>query len=178
MPTIKLRFVTSADPISACIRRMTDFPYSHVEFVLDADWQPDALDAQARLTGILTVPPYDWNQWTLGAHLGGGVRVRPFNYDKFSATELATIECTAEQKQAAIKGACACIGSPYDTLTIAGILLHVNLQEKGHWICSTFVSNTLLEAGIVVLRIAQPDLIDSITPRDVYLSPLLKRVAA
>ena len=145
------------------IRRQTDCAYSHVEFVLDEDWSVPSSHLSPE------------TKWTLGAHLDGGVMLRPIDYDHFTATELATIECTADQKQAAILSAIACIGSPYDVADIAGILFHQNWAEKGHWICSVFVAEKLINAGINLLRIA-PQVASSLTPRDVYLSPLLKAI--
>lgn len=161
MPQIKLRFVTCSDPISFLIRKETDCAYSHVEFVLDEEWADLPMHAD----------PIDL---TLGAHLDGGIKLRPLNYANFSACEYATVECTAEQKQAATKSAVACIGSPYDVADIAGILFHQNWTEKGHWICSVFVAEKLINAGICILRVA-PNVVPSITPRDVYLSPALTR---
>lgn len=162
MPKIQLRFVTTADPVSAMIRSLTDCPFSHIEFVLDEDWRVPS-------TPIATFPFL--NQWTLGAHIEHGIILRQLGYDTFTRVEFATIECTQEQKVAAIKGALACIGSPYDVADIAGILFHQNWSEKGHFICSVFVAKILIEAGIPVLRITGA--IDSITPRDVYISPML-----
>ena len=159
MPQIKLRFVTCADPVSFMIRAQTDCAYSHVEFMLDDEWPVHVASPRTL---------------TLGAHIDGGVKLRPFDYDKFSAVEYATVECTAEQKQAATASAVACIGSPYDVTDIAGLLFHQNWAEKGHWICSVFVAEKLINAGINILRVA-PQIAPSITPRDVYLSPLLTK---
>lgn len=164
MPQIKLRFVTCSDPISFMIRKETDCAYSHVEFVLDEDW--NGLPLHADPVGL-----------TLGAHLDGGVKLRPLNYDYFSAAEFATVDCTAEQKQALVASAVKCIGDEYDVADIAGILFHQNWAEKGHWICSVFVAEKLINARINILRVAPP-IAPSITPRDVYLSPLLKSVGS
>jgi hypothetical protein len=171
MPTLKLRFVTSNDFISDAIRAMTDCKFSHVEFVLDEDWRT-ALGNRAQLLIAANL-----NNWTLGAHLDGGIMLRRIDYATFSAQEIVSIECTVEDKQAAIKAACACIGAGYDVEDIAGIVFKQNWSQKNHYICSVFVAKTLIEAGIHVLRVA-PDIAPSITPRDMYLSPLLQRVAA
>lgn len=168
MATITLRFVTQKDLVSTLIRQMTDCAYSHVEFILDDGWAPALL-----AHGALGLLPGPLNGWTLGAHLDGGVKFRSLYYANFSAKEVVTVECTDAQKAAVVNSAVAAVGAPYDCQDIAGIVFHQNWTEKGHYICSVFVAKALLDAGINVLRV-QPTIVPSITPRDLFLSPLLK----
>ena len=162
MSKLLLRFVTTSDPVSCLIRLHTDCPFSHVEFVLDHEWD-SALESR-------NLP----HEGTLGAHLSGGVRIRPLDYDRFSRVELASVECTPEQKAAVIESALGCVGDEYDVRNIAGILFHQDWAEKGHYICSVFVAEKLINSGVHILRVT--DKLPSITPRDVYMSPLLETV--
>lgn len=165
MARIQLRFVTENDPISYFIRKETDFPYSHVEFLLDADWN---IPATATKPAIVAWPG------TVGAHFSGGFIWRPIDYAKFVASEIAYVECTDEQKQNVISETLATLGTPYDTLEIVGIMFGENWSTKGHNICSRVVTTILQFAGkIELFNLAQSDLIDNITPRDVYMSPTL-----
>lgn len=166
MAEIKLRFVTSSDPISGMIRFFTDFPYSHVEFLLDADWEPYLKECP-----MPTLAEGDYG--TLGAHFIGGIKVRPTNYDRFTAIENVTVDATDAQKAALMASAVKAIGTPYDVEEIAGILFHQNWHERSHEICSFFCTSELIRNGVEVLRIFHD--MASITPRDLYLSPLFKK---
>jgi len=169
MAEIKLRFVTESDPVSGMIRFFTDFPYSHVEFVLDADWEPYLKDCPMP---TLAVGDYG----ALGARLNGGIRIRPSDYAKFTAIELVIVECTDAQKAAVMKDAVSSIGSGYDVIDICGIVFKQNWHEKFHEICSVFCTQKLNNNGLTALRVTDKYL-PSITPRDLYLSPLFKKLS-
>jgi hypothetical protein len=170
MARIQLRFVTENDPISYFIRKETDFPYSHVEFLTDSDWLVVAQKVKYNGNAAVTIG-------TIGAHFSGGFIWRPIDYAKFVASEIAYVECTDEQKEAVITEALKTLGTPYDTLEIFGILFGENWSTKGHNICSRVATTLLQFAGnIKLFNLAQSDLIDNITPRDVYMSPTLNIV--
>lgn len=166
MATILLRFVTRDEPISFLIRAQTDCAFSHVEFLLDDDWQQALYDRAASLGRAVSYPA---NNLTLGAHIEGGLALWPRDYAKFSRTEVVAVECLAEQKRAVITSALACVGEEYDVRDIAGIVFHQDWREKGHYICSVFCAEKLINNGVQVLRVT--DKMASITPRDLYMSP-------
>jgi hypothetical protein len=72
-----------------------------------------------------------------------------------------------------MKAATDMIGTPYDIIEIAGIAFHQNWVEKGHEICSLYVADCTINQGVPLLRIPSVDE-PSLTPRDIYLSPLWK----
>jgi hypothetical protein len=167
MAEIKLRFVTESDPMSGLIRWFTDFPYSHVEFVLDADWEP-----YLKACPMPTLVQGDYG--VLGARLSGGIRIRPSNYANFTSIETVAVEVTDAQKAAVIKDAVSSIGEAYDVIDICGIVFKQNWHERSHEICSVYCTQKLNNNGLNVLRISDR-YVPSITPRDLYLSPLFKR---
>lgn len=166
MAQLLARFVTSPGFTSWSIRELTDFWASHVEWVLDADWAP-YLAGKA----LPVLPEGDYG--TLGAHLTGGIKVRPSNYEVFSRIENCYLEVTDAQKAAVMQAAVDLIGSPYDIVDIAGIVFHQNWEEKGHEICSVYLNDCTSNHGVTLLRVPAVDN-PSITPRDTYLSPLWK----
>lgn len=166
MAQIRLRFVTDAGPISGLIRWFTDFSFSHVEFVLDEDWLPYIQNARQ-----LAHWPDANDYGTIGARFEGGIQLRPSNYSKFTDIENVYVEVTDVQKQAMMKAAVEAIGTPYDVINICGIVFRQNWHEHAHEICSVFCTQILNNNGAVMLRVPKKDT-PSITPRDLYLSPL------
>lgn len=148
MAEINLRFVTEDDIVSCAIRQVTWSPFSHVEFI----------------TG-----PNE----CIGAHHAGGVARRPLDYAKFTAEERYAVSLTDEQRQIGMKWLNEQVGKPYDTTAIFGILAHRDWREDDSWDCSEMFTRFFEVAGAPILHAGVP--INRITPRDVYLSPLLVR---
>jgi hypothetical protein len=144
--TIKLRFVTEDDLISALIREKTWCDYSHVEFVLD-------------------------DGTTLGARSSGGVQIRPANYANFSKIQQFAVDCTVEQKFQIESFAQSQLGKAYDTGAIAGLMAHRDWRDPDKWFCSELVA-AAFEQAVPLLRI--PDSVDRVTPRDLLLSVKLR----
>lgn len=137
------QFSTCEDPGSDAIRWATNGLYSHVDLVL-----PDGL---------------------LGAHLDGGVRLRPFGYAKFSA--MARVQCGVPDESAAIAFAIAQIGKPYNLEAILDMVLHRQRKfsmDQPSWFCDELLYATALAGGRSLLNTDNPL---SLTPWEVYLSP-------
>jgi hypothetical protein len=140
--SIRLRFVTCNDPLSAAIRWAEDFWASHVEAVL-----PDGY---------------------LGAHADGGVQIRPVGYDRATMireefVDLPCDQATADRWEAWLRGK---IGTPYDFAAILGIVVRAELGQRGHIICSA------LQTEAMVVNLPIPDFpLESaeISPRDLRL---------
>jgi hypothetical protein len=167
MAQLKARFVSDTGAISGLIRMFTDFWASHVEFVLDADWEP-----YLAASTLPVLPAGDYG--TLGARLEGGIKVRPSNYATFTEIEEVVIPCTDAQKAAVIKDAVSSIGDSYDLVDICGIVFRQNWHERSHEICSVFLTQKLNNNGLTALRVTE-HYTPSITPRDLYLSPLFQK---
>jgi uncharacterized protein YycO len=142
METIKIRFVTCADLVSALIRDKTFCAYSHVEFVLD-------------------------DGTTLGAHASGGVAIRPANYDVFTKIAVFAVSVSQSQKDVIFSFAQAQVGKPYDFGAIAGLVVDRDWRDTSKWFCSELVA-AAFEQAEPLLRV--PDSVDRITPRDLLLS--------
>lgn len=148
LATIKIRFVTEDDLISAMIRLHTWCDYSHVEFVLD-------------------------DGTTLGAHYDGGVRIRPANYATFTRIDEFVVPMTVEQKFTIMSFAQAQIGKGYDTGAIAGVLLHRDWRNPDKWFCSELVA-AAFEQAMPLLNVNEG--VNRIVPRDLLLSLRLRAV--
>lgn len=161
---IFLRFLTEKYSLeSALIRFGTRSEFSHVEFVRTADMS---------LPGMAAIgDPID----TLGSRLEGGVRIRPYNYCKPTREEWYT----APNIEGAYRRGLEFIGYGYDWRDIAAIALNKNwVTKRQEFICSRFcfycnLRDWALGGGQPWLNPDVPSC--QITPRDLPLSPFLKR---
>ena len=145
--SITLRFVTCNDLISRTIRSAELGHWaSHVEAVT-----PGGL---------------------LGAHIDGGVAIRPHGYDdgEWSKQLYVSVFCTPAQDAAFNKFLNDQIGKAYDLVAIGEMALGELLGEAPNWkrsdtwICSALITGALLMAGVVK---AAPATVRLATPRDV-----------
>jgi uncharacterized protein YycO len=140
--TIRIRFVTEDDLVSALIRQHTWCEYSHVEFVLD-------------------------DGTTLGAHFSGGVAIRPANYAKFTRVAEFVVLTTVARKLTIMSFAHAQVGKDYDCSAIAGDLMHRDWRDDAKWFCSELVTVGFEQADpILAPRVG----VNRIVPRDLLLS--------
>lgn len=173
MSTVEIRLVTETtdtfagikvpDIISMGIRDLTWSQYSHVEFVLDADWNSPAL---LRLAAIYN--NRKGLDLTIGARHSDGVQIRPSDYEAYPLDDRFLVEVTPEQKQTLIKFVLAQVGKPYDTSAILGILAHRDWRRQDSWFCSELVTAAFEAAGAPILYV--PSHVNRITPRDTSLS--------
>ena len=144
--TLLIRFITEDDPISWAIRKETNSPVSHVEFGMDD------------------------GTW-LGAHFDGGVQVRKADYAKTTLDERYAIPVTTEQRFQILSFAAEQVGKAYDMEAIAGIMAHHDWRCQDKWFCSELVTAACEAGGLYLLRVSH--LFQTVTPRDLYMSPLL-----
>lgn len=143
-----IRFITSADFVSDAIRAVTFSEWSHVEML-------DPLS----------------NEW-IGAHDDGGVQSRAFDYCKVSRERRYDVPLFDSRETTALIYARSKIGTKYDFVDIAGLLLHHDLTTKGRAICSTFVFDVLNQGGWQMLNVL-PNYENLVTPESLHLSPYL-----
>jgi hypothetical protein len=134
------------DPVSAAIRIETHSWASHAEFV----------DAA---TGV-----------TLGAHALGGVKIRPYQPDRYRQVR----RYTAPFIELAFQAASSQIGKPYDFSAILGIAFNRNWRDRRRWFCSELVAWAFeqTESPLFNREIANW----AIWPRDIPMSLMLERV--
>ena len=140
--TVRLRFVTCNDQVSALIRWAEDFWASHVEAVVDEGY--------------------------LGAHADGGVLVRPVGYDRaiLVREEFVDVPADAAAAEAFEHYLRAHLGEPYDFAAIFGFVLRDDMHAKEHAICSALQTDALIAS-----RLARDLPLPSyqISPRDLRL---------
>lgn len=142
---IKVRFVDGSGFVSDFIKFWTWSDWSHVDI-----WTPDG--------------------W-LGARSNGGVQIRPFDYTTFVKEEIRVITLDDETEAKIMQYLRDQIGKPYDYMAVAGMPFRQDWQSDNRWFCSELIAAAFAQAGIPLL-----DATDyyRVTPRDIYLSPLLK----
>jgi hypothetical protein len=147
---IRLRFVTSADLLSALIRaeERTTIPFipSHVEAVT-----PDGL--------------------YLGAHDIGGVAARPPGYDRAALAHELFLDLPATEPQATAfhKYLARKIGAPYDWKAILDFVdPFADLHDNQHLICSALQTLALRACGWFAAPLVCPA--HQISPRDLLLT--------
>ena len=84
-------------------------------------------------------------------------------------TEIYEVKAPAE----VIYFAVAQVGKPYDWDALLGMPFRKDWRDPSKWFCSELVTAAFEAGGHPILR---SDHVDRVTPRDVLMSPLLKRV--
>lgn len=141
---IKIRFVTGNDVISMLVLKgERDGWATHVEAVL-----PD---------GSL-----------LGAHLQGGVAIRPAGYDKDVTTRELIVEIPVPQAEEQIfyDFLHSQVGKPYDLTGVIGLAVGRNWREPDSWFCSELIAAGLEHAKVFNTLSSS---FDHISPRDALL---------
>lgn len=96
-----------------------------------------------------------------------GVQIRTPGYAAFTATERVQIPCLAETRDAFYTAIKSQVGKPYSWRTILGFALGRRIGDPRGWVCDTLQFWALLKER--VLPPALHDLIDVVTPDDLYL---------
>jgi hypothetical protein len=142
---IRVRFVTTEDPVSAGISFAEyGFWATHAEAVM-----PD---------GTL-----------LGAHYDGGVQARPSDYDKGKFKRQGIVEIPADDTTTNRFHAfmTSQVGKPYDITAIAAFVARRDWREPDSWFCSELVAAGLEDAGWFAAPLATE--VNHLTPRDLLL---------
>lgn len=144
--TLTFQFSTSLEWSSGVIRRLCHSPFSHVDYVT-----PDGL---------------------LGASDPGGVKIRPFNYQKFGTRRWAVVRTDkAARFHEIIRTE---IGKPFDNDALwcfLGQMPTRDWRKPDRWFCSELITYALEESGffpykLVVAkdRVSPPDLLLLLNP--------------
>lgn len=143
---IRLRFVWGYDPLSALIRageRDGDCP-THVDNIM-----PEGT--------------------MLGAHLDGGVQIRPPGYDAAPTMRdlVVLVPWASDIQQSAWEAfLLAQVGKPYDATAIAGVALNRDWREPDSWMCSELAAAALEQSGWLS-RLSTQD--NHVSPRDLLM---------
>lgn len=144
---ITLQFSTTNQIGSKAIAFVTWSWASHVDFVM-----PDG-----SLYGALALEN------------GGGVQFHPVEKN-YSRVERYTVDAPDDVLKYALEQK----GKPYDWTGILGILArNRRWEEDDSWFCSELVAYSFAKAGVPLLN----ETSYRITPRDLLISPLLKRIS-
>lgn len=146
---LTIQLVTQKGFASAAIRYLTYSDFSHVDLVLPR--------------GSL-----------LGARMDGGVAIRKPDYGAFTSKARFACHPGAAVERKVYEFAHSQVGKPYDHLGICNLFLQRNWKEEDSWFCSELIAAAFEHAEYPLLNVPNSD---RVTPRDLTLSPLLKRVA-
>lgn len=148
MADFTLRFINSAGLVSIMIDWATNSLWDHVE---------------------IGTPQDTW----IGAHDDGGVQERAGDYCTPTRERCYSLPVADVTAAKVLSFARSKIGTPYDFADIAGLFFHDRrLNTPGRVICSMFVTEVALAAGIQMLNVL-PGFTELITPEMLHLSPLL-----
>lgn len=101
----------------------------------------------------------------LGAR-GDGVKIRePYYVDK-------KLICTVDAPESVLDYALSQKGKDYDYSALFGFILNRKIEDNSKWFCSELVAWAFRQAGVDLLNYSDEY---RITPRDLLLSPLVKR---
>lgn len=107
----------------------------------------------------------------IGAHLGGGMQLRPIGYDKDDIEHELILDLAAwvmpNQDRVFYDFINSLIGEPYDWPAIAGFIIPEHFHLENHVICSAAVSLALRKCGFFKYPLAAPAHL--ISPRDLLL---------
>lgn len=145
---IILQFSQSNNIFSLLIRLFTWSWASHVDIVIDE--------------GTL-----------LGARLFGGVGMVDLADQKFTRVERYAVDLGVDSAEV-LRAAFSQIDKPYDIWGAIGLALHHNWESESKWFCSELVAWVFQKAGRQLLNEKKY----RITPRDLLMSPYLKRIGA
>lgn len=103
-----------------------------------------------------------------GAHVDGGVRLRPIGYDATTLYHELILDLGDSPDDAkAFAYMKSKLGQPYDWTSIIDFLLPENWHQMNHLICSAFMALTLRARGYFPYPLAVPA--HMISPRDLLL---------
>lgn len=147
---IRIRFVAGSGFVGSSIRWVTNSLFQHVEF---------------------GTPEGTW----IGAHAQGGIMERPGDYAEYSREYVYDLPATDVQLARLMAWARSQVGTKYNLLDIAGLLLKTRKLTTPHrYICSQFCTLGLLRVyGAAQVLNVLDEYAYLITPEALHLTPLL-----
>jgi uncharacterized protein YycO len=146
-----LFFTTSDSFISWSIRQRTWGRYSHVQIIVSAEPEISVVSADAN-----------------------GVYCRGIHGDEKNKYAIMTCPgITESERDEIVKFCLSQVGKPYDFIGLASFLVYKELQNNNSWFCSELAYIAYKQAGIRLVRRVQQDFV---SPRDLYISPILQLI--
>jgi uncharacterized protein YycO len=150
-----LFFTTSDSIVSRAIRLRTWGRFSHVQIITNPESEPagkiEVISADAEGVVCRDIREHEWE-----------------NYEILTYPEM-----TEEERINVVKFSLQQVGRPYDFVGLGSFLLYKEMQNDSRWFCSELVYVAYKKAGIRLQRRVKQDFI---SPRDLYMSPLLKPI--
>lgn len=144
-----IQFSKNNSLVSRLIRLFTWSWASHVDFVL----RDEKLLGATMLDGVSIKDPES-------------LTIKPTRIERY------TVDLPHEIERIVMSKAASQVGKPYDLLGVFGILFRKNWQNQDSWFCSELVAWAFQSADCPLLNQNQ----SRITPRDLLMSPKLKRL--
>ena len=170
-----LFFTTNPGFVSWAIRQRTWGRFSHVEIIVSEDRPPLnpllAKEGQPPLNPLLSTE----GRLDVISADSNGVFCRAVREEEWKNYAILTYpEMTGEERANVLRFCFQQIGRRYDFVGLASFLLYKQLQSDARWFCSELAYIAYKQAGIRLQRRVKQDFI---SPRDLYISPLLKPIA-
>jgi hypothetical protein len=161
-----LFFTTSDSIFSWIVRQRTWGRFSHVQIITGVkEAEPLGPAGTKNDHPVVSVISADSN----------GVYWRDVDEEEWLHYSILTYpQMTEKERQDVCKFCFSQIGKPYDFMGLASFLLYKEFQNDDRWFCSELAYVAYKQAGIRLQRRVKKDFI---SPRDLYISPLLKPVA-
>lgn len=110
----------------------------------------------------------------IGAHLDGGVAVRPANYEKFTKELRGIVSCTPDQFNSAQAWIHAQVGKKYDLTAVIGTGLQRDWTSPDAWFCFELIAAMMWKTNIPFLNPIGALHVNRIVGTHIMLSPYLK----
>jgi uncharacterized protein YycO len=157
-----LFFTTSSNFIAWAIRQRTWGRFSHVQIIVNAEFGLRNAESERPKIDVISAD-------------ANGVFCRAVTDRELQKYAILTYpEMTGEERTNVVRFCFSQIGKPYDFLGLASFLFYKQLQSDARWFCSELAYIAYKQAGIRLQRRVKQDFI---SPRDLYISPLLKPIA-
>ena len=146
-----LFFTTSDSFISWFIRQRTWGRYSHVQIIVSTEPEISVVSADANGFYCRAVHEDEKNKYAIMTYPG----------------------ITESERDSIVKFSLSQIGKSYDFIGLASFLVYKELQNDDRWFCSELAYVAYKQAGVRLVRRVKQDFV---SPRDLYISPMLKPI--
>ena len=148
-----LFFTTSGSIFSRVVQKRTWGKFSHVQIIVQV-----VEAADKRIIDVISAD-------------AEGVTLRAVRDHELKNYEILTCpEMFPQERNDVVKFCFQQIGKPYDLVGLGSFLLYKEMQNDSKWFCSELVYVAYKQAGVRLLRRVKQDFV---SPRDLYISPLL-----